>query len=117
MQKENFSFNDLPQIATEIYKEVVNCKQLLLEIKSGSNADTDQWFDLTGVCEFLSDKPSKATIYSMVHERTIPFHKGPKKLRFLKSEIEAWLKNDKKPLPGPDIPPESYLKIKKGDKK
>lgn len=110
---ENLSFNDLPQAISKLYAEVVNIKQILLANKLDGNADSDRWLNLNELCEYLPDKPSKATIYSFVQNRKIPFHKGAKKLRFLKSEIDAWLMNNKKSFPGPIIPPESYLKIKK----
>ena len=54
--------------------------------------EPDRWFDLPGLCEYLPDKPATATVYGWVHESKIPVHKGGKKLRFLKSEIDHWLK-------------------------
>ena len=38
---------------------------------------------------------SKPTIYGLVHQIKIPFHKKGKRLYFLKSEILAWLKSGK----------------------
>ncbi|MFC2080372.1 helix-turn-helix domain-containing protein, partial [Bacteroidota bacterium] len=38
------------------------------------------------------EKRSKATFYGYIHNRSIPFHKRSKKLVFLKSEIDDWLK-------------------------
>ena len=96
-----------------------NIETILLDLKHNpkysSQIDSDQWFDLKELCEYLPDKPSKATIYSWIHNRTIPFHKGAKKLRFLKSEIDIWLKDGKKVIPtNPVVSPENYLKtIKK----
>jgi excisionase family DNA binding protein len=57
---------------------------------------TDSWFDLNELCNYLPDKPAKATVYGWVHIGSIPHHKGQKKLRFLKSEIDEWLKTGKK---------------------
>ena len=101
-----------------IEERLNNIETILLEIKHNpkhsSQIDSDQWFDLKELCEYMPDKPSKATIYSYVHNGSIPFKKGLKKLRFLKSEIDNWLKNEKKDyLSGPEISSESYLKIKK----
>ena len=59
-------------------------------------AETDRWFDLNELCIYLPDKPSKPTVYGWVHTSLIPCHKGAKKLRFLKSEIDNWLKQGKK---------------------
>jgi len=51
----------------------------------------DRWMDLIEVCNYIPDKPTKPTVYGWVHSNNIPFHKGGKKLRFLKSEIDNWL--------------------------
>jgi excisionase family DNA binding protein len=56
----------------------------------------DAWFGLTELCQYHPDKPSKATVYGWVNAGTIPVHKGGKKLRFLKSEIDEWLRMGKK---------------------
>lgn len=39
---------------------------------------------------------SKPTVYGLVHQNKIPYHKKGKRLYFLKSEILAWLKSGKK---------------------
>jgi len=53
------------------------------------------WFNLSELCIYIPDKPAKPTVYGWVHSGTIPYHKGKKKLRFLKSEIDEWLKSGK----------------------
>ena len=57
---------------------------------------TDRWFDLNELCIYHPDKPSKPTVYGWVNAGIIPVHKGGKKLRFLKSEIDSWLKQGKR---------------------
>ncbi|MBC7488395.1 MAG: helix-turn-helix domain-containing protein [Cytophagaceae bacterium] len=64
--------------------------------KATNPTETDRWFDLTDLCLYLPDKPAKATAYGWVHHGLIPCHKGQKKLRFLKSEIDQWLKTGRK---------------------
>ncbi len=71
-------------------------KYLLEKSNLQQKPETDQWFDLTELCEYLPDKPAKATVYAHVSANAIPCHKGAKKLRFLKSEIDVWLKQGKK---------------------
>lgn len=56
----------------------------------------DPWMDLNELCYYLPDKPKKATIYGWVQSGVLPYHKGQKKLRFLKSEIDNWLKEGKR---------------------
>lgn len=38
---------------------------------------------------------TKSTMYGLVHQNKIPYHKKGKRLYFLKSEILAWLKSGK----------------------
>jgi site-specific DNA-methyltransferase (adenine-specific) len=45
------------------------------------------------LCEYMPDRPTKATVYGWVHANKVPVHKGGKKLRFLKSEIDNWMKS------------------------
>jgi excisionase family DNA binding protein len=59
-------------------------------------AETERWFDLNELCTYIPDKPSKPTVYGWVNAGSIPVHKGGKKLRFLKSEIDSWLKQGRR---------------------
>lgn len=86
------SFDSLPIAVEQLCKDMATVKQLLLSKSSEKQPDPDRWFNLRELCEYLPDKPTRATVYSWVHYRKIPFHKGSKSLRFLKSEIDAWLK-------------------------
>jgi len=54
----------------------------------------DKWMNLNELCNYLPDRSSKATVYGWVNQKNIPVHKGGKKLRFLKSEIDIWLKKN-----------------------
>lgn len=82
--------------------------------KSTTTPETDRWFDLTELCNYLPDKPAKPTVYGWVHVGLIPCHKGGKKLRFLKSEIDTWLKQGrKKTLAEVAIETDQYLSKKK----
>ena len=77
-----------------------NIETLLLDIKHSKQSlihtSTDQWFNLKELIDYLPDHPAKATVYSWVSGSLIPNHKGGKKLRFLKSEIDAWMKSGKR---------------------
>jgi excisionase family DNA binding protein len=56
-----------------------------------NQAPASKWMNLDELCQYHPDKPARATIYKWTCERSIPFHKDGKKLRFLKSEIDEWL--------------------------
>jgi excisionase family DNA binding protein len=88
----------------------------LLKVLLINQSDSpDQWFDLTELCQYIPDKPSKATVYGWVNAGTIPVHKGRKKLRFLKSEIDNWMKQGRrKTLSEIAGEAEQYLTKKKG---
>jgi len=58
-----------------------------------SKNETDQWFSLDELCEYLPGNPAKATLYGKVHRREMPHKKVGKRLMFLKSEIDDWLKS------------------------
>ncbi len=97
-----------------------NIENLLLDLKhppkeQNSKPVSDLWLNLNNLLDYLPDKPAKATVYGWVHAGTIPCHKGAKKLRFLRSEIDSWLKQGKKKtLAEIDQEADQYLSKKKG---
>ena len=58
--------------------------------------EVDKWLDINELAQYLPDRPAVPTIYGYVHRRTIPFHKQMKKLYFLKSEIDEWLRSGRR---------------------
>ena len=93
---EGLTLENLPKAFTHLTNEVSEIKRLLLENSNEQRTETDRWFDLNELCIYHPDKPSKPTVYGWVNVGVIPVHKGGKKLRFLKSEIDSWLKQGKK---------------------
>ena len=76
-----------------------NIENLLLDLKKSpttSQQEQIQWFNIDELCNYLPDRPAKATVYGWVHAGTIPYHKGGKALRFLRSEIDEWLKSGRR---------------------
>ena len=94
--QEGVCLENLPWAVALLTEEVSEIKSLLLQQANAKPSETDFWFNLDELCEYLPDRPSKQTVYDWVHNRIIPVHKGPKKLRFLKSEIDAWLNQGRK---------------------
>lgn len=112
---DGVTLETLPKAFTYLSQEVSEIKRLLLEKSNEQQAEPDQWFDLNELCQYHPDKPTKPTVYGWVHAGTIPVHKGGKKLRFLKSEIDNWLKlGRKKTLAEAASEAESYIKRKRG---
>ena len=112
---EGLTLESLPKAFTHLTKEVSEIKRLLLEKSNEQQPEADCWFNLNELCQYHSDKPTKPTVYGWVNAGTIPVHKGGKKLRFLKSEIDSWLKQGrKKTLAETASEAEQYCKNKKG---
>lgn len=113
---ENLTLETLPKAFTQLTNEVGEIKRLLLAKSNEQPTETDRWFDLTELCNYHPDKPSKPTVYGWVNAGIIPVHKGGKKLRFLKSEIDSWLKQGrKKTLAETASEAEAYLHKKGGN--
>lgn len=91
---ENLTFETLPKAVAQLLKEIAEIKAMVLNVNTAPQPD--EWFDLAGLIAYLPDKPSKHTVYEWVHNDKIPVHKGGKKLRFLKAEIDEWLKVGRK---------------------
>jgi excisionase family DNA binding protein len=98
MEKLNevLTLETLPKAFTHLTNEVSEIKRLLLEKSNEVQTETECWFNLVELCNYHPDKPSKPTVYGWVNAGIIPVHKGGKKLRFLKSEIDNWLKQGRK---------------------
>jgi excisionase family DNA binding protein len=108
------TFEQLPKAFTHLTNEVSEIKRLLLEKSNEQPTETDRWFDLNELCIYHPDKPSKPTVYGWVNAGTIPVHKGGKKLRFLKSEIDSFLRQGrKKTLAETASEADTYLQTKK----
>lgn len=92
MNTEKITFDKLPEVTLQLRDEVRELKNLVLALTNGSKlADDHVWMNLSELCEYLPDKPSKPTVYGWVCNWQIPFHKTSKRLSFLKSEIDVWI--------------------------
>jgi len=88
MQNIVLSTQNIDELIEDIADAVV--KKIQMIILTAQNQD--RWFDLNKLIEYDPEKRTKPTFYRYVHNRTIPFHKKGRKLIFLKSEIDDWLK-------------------------
>lgn len=94
------TFEQLPKAFSQLTNEVSEIKMMLLEKSSTTPTKPDRWLNLTELCAYHPDKPTKPTVYGWVKAGSMPVHKGAKKLRFLQSEIDHWLKQcNKNPHP------------------
>jgi hypothetical protein len=88
---DKLTFENLPQAIQELHFKIDRIDRLLT--KSNQQPDEDKLFDLTGLIEYLPEKPAKQTVYGWVNERFIPYEKHGKRLYFRKSAIDQWLSN------------------------
>ena len=56
---------------------------------------TEQWMNLKELCDYIPSHPAEQTVYGWTSCHQIPFHKRGKRIMFLKSEIDAWLRDGK----------------------
>lgn len=111
---EGLTLETLPKAFTHLTSEVSEIKRLLLEKSKEQPTEIDRWFNLNELCQYHPDRPTKPTVYGWVNAGTIPVHKGGKKLRFLKSEIDNWLRQGrKKTLAETASEAKQYCKTKK----
>jgi excisionase family DNA binding protein len=94
MDKIIFSQIELSELV-EAIKSAMIC-ELKNQGKTDKPAEADRWLNLDELCDYHPDKPSKPTVYGWTQAGIIPVHKGGKKLRFLKSEIDSWLLQGRK---------------------
>ena len=55
-----------------------------------------EWMDIDELCQYLPTHPAKQTVYTWVNEKIIPYYKSSKKLLFLRSEIDDWLRQGRR---------------------
>lgn len=95
-----------------------NIENLLIDLTLNPKVNLDEtqpnknWLNLEQLCNYLPNKPVKATVYGWVHNNIIPYHKGAKNLRFSKSEIDEWLKAGKRKTKA-EVNSEAHTYLKK----
>ena len=105
------SFDDVPNLLTEILQKQERLERLIIQSKKPSNETKKRWLNLQELMSYHPDKPARQTVYGWVSNGQIPYHKTGKKLRFLKSEIDKWLLDGRRvTLPEMEADAANYLK-------
>jgi excisionase family DNA binding protein len=86
----------LPKHFAQLASEVTAIKAMLEAKATPPAVEQATWFNIQQLCEYIPDQPARQTVYAWVQHGLIPVHKGGKKLRFLKSEIDDYLKKSKR---------------------
>ena len=95
MFSEQISFNEMPQALAFLINKVEKI-ETLLSAEPAAQPEGDKWFNIADLCTYHPDHPAKPTVYAWIGQRSIPYHKKGKKLMFLKSEIDTWLKEGRR---------------------
>jgi excisionase family DNA binding protein len=93
---ETVTLETLPKAFSILTTEVSEIKKMLFTNPCFELVQHDRWFNLEEFIEYHPDKPKKSTVYGWVSRNIVPHHKDGKKLRFLKSEIDNWLRQGKR---------------------
>lgn len=121
INKMNNTTPTLTEMVAQLSDEVRELKRLIMDKTNEQQQqhqqqqEPDRWLTITELCQYHPEKPARQTVYSWVNNAIIPVHKTPggKKLRFLKSEVDAWLKSGgKKTFLEIEAEADSYLKHK-----
>ena len=91
MENTSYTIEQMPRIVASLEQKVDLLVSLVQDLNNAKGNGTDEWMDVEGLMAYHPDKPARKTIYDWVTLRRVPYHKDGKRLRFLKSEIDAWL--------------------------
>lgn len=86
----------MPKALAYLINKVDKLESLLSIQITAKVEPSERWFNLQELCDYLPDHPARQTVYGWVSQHSVPYHKKGKKLQFLKSEIDAWLKSEKR---------------------
>lgn len=97
MAKTISKFDELPEAINYLINKVESLEQKVKELSSTKDTPEQQeWLDIDGLCQYVPTHPAKQTVYTWVNEKIIPFYKSSKKLLFLRSEIDDWLRQGRR---------------------
>lgn len=100
MDEKNITFEDLPK-ALSLVIDKLNQLDLKIDTLAGTSQlpQAEQWMNLKELCEYLPSHPAEQTVYGWTSCHQIPFHKKGKRIMFLKSEINLWLRESRMKTP------------------
>lgn len=99
---ENLTFEKLPAVTWEMYRQIkwqsAQIQSLIEqneELKKQKHEPVDEWLTIEGLSAYLPDHPKQGTIYQWVFNRRVPYYREHGKLRFLRSDIDNWLRTQR----------------------
>ena len=96
MSEKNITFEDLPKAMSWMMDKLNELDSKIDGLNTQSpSIPTEQWMNLKELCDYIPSHPAEQTVYGWTSCHQIPFHKRGKRIMFLKSEIDAWLRDGK----------------------
>jgi excisionase family DNA binding protein len=113
------NFNNLPEAVGQLQESQSRIEKLLVKMSENLIGNVNKPDRLLSVIEAAALlNLSVPTIYSLVHRRAIPNNKKNKRLYFLQSELESWIKQGhRKSNDEVAVDVEKYLTTKKGPRR
>jgi excisionase family DNA binding protein len=89
---EPFGFDKLPEVVRQLLEKVEHLEELLLKLHYGQGV-TNKFLSVKEAAAYL--QISVPALYSLVSRRQIPVNKPGKRLYFLTTELDEWIKAGK----------------------
>lgn len=118
MSEKSITFEDLPKAMSWMMDKLNELGSKIDDLNTQSpSVPTEQWMNLRELCDYIPSHPAEQTVYGWTSSHLIPFHKRGKRIMFLKSEIDAWLR-DGKVKSGKDLEVEAarFIKSKRNNR-
>ncbi|GAB2553697.1 helix-turn-helix transcriptional regulator [Spirosoma areae] len=93
MDNTPLTFAQLPAFVADLGRKVDDLKAAVLSQNERSHPAPDRWLSIKELSQYLPGQLAVTTLYGRVQRREIPFKRMGKRLVFLQSEIDQWLKD------------------------
>ena len=94
MDKNEISFDNLPNAVAHLIGEVAEIKQLVEKTQTPTVGSKRVPIGIDDACKLIGK--AKPTVYALVRKRLIPCYKNGKKLYFFEDELLAWIESGRK---------------------
>ncbi len=94
MDKNEISFDNLPQAVAHLVNEVETIKSLVQNSHAPKTKQQRVPIGIDEACKIIGK--AKPTIYTLVRKRLLPCYKNGKKLYFFEDELLEWIENGRR---------------------
>lgn len=94
IELDNSVFNEMIVVMRELIASVQNLKNHLVQEKENYQITSSECMTIEELSVYIPTRPAVKTIRAWKREKALPFHRAGRKLYFIKTEIDEWLKNN-----------------------